>query len=81
MFGSSALTKTLRDIDPLKQWYEVTRTHWKGLDQEDNRCKDNTDSDGETSACIANYMEAEVGCSIPLFKNIESAKMCRQELL
>ena len=43
--------------------YDVKRTHWKALDTQNKRC-DSSNSQGNTTQCVTNYLENNIGCSI-----------------
>ena len=45
--------------------YELSRTHWKEVDHNFQRCDENTKV-GNTTKCIANYLEGKIGCFIGL---------------
>ena len=47
------------------QNYLLERTHWKALDNEEQRC-DQKSNAGSTTRCITKYLEEEIGCSMGL---------------
>ena len=45
--------------------YELTRTRWKTLDKQRNRC-DAGEAEAKTTHCITNHLENALNCSIGL---------------
>ena len=79
-FGSTYKMFTIKTSTVRRTYYKylkVSRTHWKHLDNPDNRC---TDGDTNTTSCIAEYIAHKIGCStkiqgitsqkFPLCKNV-----------
>ena len=72
-FGSEFLKLKLPDCRMRKksshyryyQDYLLKRMHLKALDKEQQRC-DQDDDAGNTTKCITEYLEREVGCSMDL---------------
>ena len=72
-FGSDFLKVSLPSNEERKkdreymysQSYWLRRTHWKALDNEQQRC-DQNDAAGNTTKCITEYLEQKIGCSLGL---------------
>ena len=72
-FGSDFLKVSLPSNEERKkdreymysQSYRLRRTHWKALDNEQQRC-DQNDAAGNTTKCITEYLERKIGCSMDL---------------
>ena len=67
-FGSFHLLKTMtvRHWTTYSQRFRLEQTHWKTLDTENQRCEDQN-AEGNTAACITEYLEQTVGCSMDLY--------------
>ena len=74
-FGSAFLTIELQNHGfniqdenntySYSQNYLLKRTHWKALDNDEQRC-DQENNAGSTTKCITKYLEDEIGCSMGL---------------
>ena len=49
----------------LDKQYQLRRTHWRTLDRERLRC-DAEKTEANTTGCITNFLEKEIGCSMGL---------------
>ena len=70
VFGSSRYEVNVNALDTCSgaksQILHIKKSHLKAVDQPSYRCRDKS-ADTNASACIANYMERELGCNPNVF--------------
>ena len=69
IFGSNTIGEYKRDGKGGKSYefnYPLKQIHWKMLDQENQPCKQDTQSAGNVTKCIMDFLEREIGCSMIL---------------
>ena len=57
--------KTGIDSKNYYQEFEISRIHWLKLDHPESRCN-HIGKDGNTTKCISEYLEVNIGCSMGL---------------
>ena len=64
---------TRRDKKDYYQEFEISRTHWLQLDHAESRCNPHG-REGNTTACITEYLESKIGCSMGLQRSNSGVK-------
>ena len=66
IFGSDNIFKEINSTGSYDQTLSLTRTRWKTLSYENNRCDQDPDTEASFTQCITHYLEDKVGCSMGL---------------
>jgi hypothetical protein len=79
IYGQAATMMEIEQNKSVAQEYELSKTHWKALDQHDEKC-DSDNKSNDVSECIKTYLETKVGCIFKGWNGNSSQKYCNDDL-
>jgi hypothetical protein len=75
LYGSDVLNIELSSDKSYDADVDISKTHIKALDQENERCEKTADK-LDTSACIVQFVEEKIGCRFSFYKSKSLMSKC-----